>query len=80
MAQFIEVPCARLDPQVLQALLEDFASRDGTDYGAVEHTLEQKVSQLLRQLQSSELQLLYDADSTQWDLVDADSAGVLLAE
>jgi len=80
MAQFIEVPSARLDPQVLQALLEDFASRDGTDYGAVEHTLEQKVSQLLRQLQSSELQLLYDADSEQWDLVDADNAGALLAE
>ena len=80
MAQFIEVPSARLDPQVLQALLEDFASRDGTDYGVVEHTLEQKVSQLLRQLQSSELQLLYDADSEQWDLVGTDNAGALLAE
>ena len=80
MAQFIEVPCTRLDPRVLQALLEDYASRDGTDYGAVEHSLEQKVSQLLRQLQSAELQLLYDADSEEWDLVGADSAGALLAE
>lgn len=80
MAQFIEIPFTRLDLQVLQALLEDFASRDGTDYGAVEHTLEHKVSQLLRQLQSSELQLLYDADSEEWDLVDADSAAALLGE
>lgn len=78
MAQFIEVPPARLDPQVLHALLEEFTSRDGTDYGAVEHTLEQKVSQLLHQLQSSELTLLYDVDSEEWDLVDSNSAAALL--
>ena len=79
MAQFVEVPHQRLESQVLRALLEEFASRDGTDYGAQEHTLEQKVSQLHRQLQSLELRLLYDADCQEWDLVDSESAGALLA-
>ena len=39
MATFVEVPPERLDPAVLAALLEDYASRDGTDYGDREHTL-----------------------------------------
>lgn len=70
----------RLGAEVLQALLEDFASRDGTDYGAREFTLEQKAEQLRRQLELSELALLYDADSEQWDLVDAERARCLLAQ
>ena len=80
MAQFVEVPPSRLDEQILQSLLEEFASRDGTDYGAQEHTLEQKVDQLRRQLTSCELLILYDADSAQWDLVERESAATLLAE
>jgi len=80
MAQFVEVPLARLDAPVLQALLGEFASRDGTDYGEVELALEQKIAQLHRKLESSELFILYDMDSEQWDLVDNDRAKCLLAE
>jgi len=72
MAQFAEVPIACLKAQTLQALLEEFASRDGTDYGEYEHSLEQKVGQLRKQLDSSELLILYDADSEEWDLVDGE--------
>lgn len=79
MAQFVDVPVERLDAEVLAALLEEFASRDGTDYGAVECSLEKKTKQLLGKLQTSELHILYDADSEQWDLVDAETAFTLLA-
>jgi uncharacterized protein YheU (UPF0270 family) len=60
------------------ALLEEFASRDGTDYGERECSLEQKVGELRTQLAAGELQLLYDADSEQWDLVSRENAGSLL--
>ena len=40
MAEFVMVPPQRLQAEVLQALLEEFASRDGTDYGERECTLE----------------------------------------
>ncbi|MCB1699151.1 MAG: YheU family protein, partial [Halioglobus sp.] len=39
MANFVAVPVERLQPDVLQALLEEFASRDGTDYGERELSL-----------------------------------------
>jgi uncharacterized protein YheU (UPF0270 family) len=78
MANFVAVPVERLDSTILQALLEEFASRDGTDYGRYELTLEQKVADLSTQLHSGHLQLLYDSDSEQWDLVPREEAANLL--
>lgn len=80
MAQFIEVPTSRLEERTLLALLEDFASRDGTDYGIRELPLDEKVGRLIEQLKASKIVLLYDSDSEQWDLVKRDSAQILLSE
>ncbi|MBA6412397.1 YheU family protein [Parahaliea sp. F7430] len=79
MADFVEVPVQRLSDEVLQALLEEFATRDGTDYGNRELSLEEKVSQLRQGLQRGSLCLLYDADSEHWDLLDKEQAGQFLA-
>jgi uncharacterized protein YheU (UPF0270 family) len=79
MAQFIQVPVERLSSDVLAALLEEFASRDGTDYGDYDLTLAAKVNKLRGQLGAGSLCLLYDADSEQWDLVSHDKAQELLA-
>ena len=46
MAQFVLVPFQRLKMEVLQALLEDYATRDGTDYGERELTTQDKVDRL----------------------------------
>jgi uncharacterized protein YheU (UPF0270 family) len=78
MAQFVRVPPERLQADVLNALLEDFASRDGTDYGLRELTLEEKVQSLRNQLTQGQVALLYDSDSEQWDLVPDDQAELLL--
>ena len=80
MAQFIEVPTSQLAEQTLLALLEEFASRDGTDYGVKELTLDEKVGRLRQQLDASRIMLMYDSDSEQWDLVERDSAQTLLSE
>jgi uncharacterized protein YheU (UPF0270 family) len=80
VAQFVEIPSSRLQPDVLQALLEEFATRDGTDYGERETSLVQKVDSLVRQLTRGDIKLLYDADSEQWDLVAQDEASALLDE
>jgi hypothetical protein len=80
MAQFVAVPVARLQADVLQALLEEFACRDGTDYGERECSLQQKVDDLRRQIAGGELQLLFDTESEHWDLVPRDEAARLLDE
>jgi uncharacterized protein YheU (UPF0270 family) len=78
MAQFVLVPFQRLEMEVLQALLEDYATRDGTDYGERELTTQEKVDRLQCQLGAGDLQILYDADSEQWDLVPQAQAELLL--
>ena len=78
MAQFVRVPPGRLQPYVLLALLEEYTSRDGTDYGARELTQEEKVARLRQQLDACDLQILYDADSEEWDLVPKEQAELLL--
>ena len=80
MADFVNVPWSHLASAVLDALLEEFATRDGTDYGEVEYQLDQKIAQLRAMLKDSQLFLLYDSDSEEWDLVDSDSAQSLLDE
>jgi uncharacterized protein YheU (UPF0270 family) len=80
MSSYVQVPLNRLSEDVLQALLEEFASRDGTDYGAVELTLEQKAGNLRRQLEKEEVAILFDTESEQWDLVAADQLQALLQD
>jgi uncharacterized protein YheU (UPF0270 family) len=79
MARVVRVPPALLAAPTLEALLQEYASRDGTDYGMVEIELAEKVSRLRQQLDTGELQLLYDEDSEQWDLVAAPDAQQWLA-
>ena len=78
MAQFVKVPPDRLERPVLQALLEEYANRDGTDYGERELTQEDKVKRLQDQLDNSDLYIVYDLDSEQWDLVPSAQAELLL--
>jgi uncharacterized protein YheU (UPF0270 family) len=80
VAQFLEIPPDRLQPEVLHALLEEFASRDGTDYGEVESTMVQRIAQLMNKLDKGEMVLLYDSDGEHWDLLPRDRAAEFLAE
>ena len=78
MAQFVRVPPGQLSPEALEGLLEEFASRDGTDYGEREVSLEEKRETLATLLKRGELVILFDLDSEHWDLVDAESAAAML--
>lgn len=59
----IEIPHGELKPDTLTALLEEFVTRDGTDYGAEEIALATKVAQVRRQLEQGEAVIVYDEDS-----------------
>jgi len=59
-----------MEADILRAMLEDFASRDGTDYGLHELSLEEKVANLQAQLQAGDLAVVYDLASEEWDLLD----------
>lgn len=56
----VEVPAEDLAPETLRALIEAFVNREGTDYGAVERTLEEKVADVRRQLERGEARIVFD--------------------
>ena len=57
-----------LQPATLQALIEEFVSRDGTDYGAKEINHETKVKQVYELLHSGKVKITFDAETESCDI------------
>lgn len=65
----VVVPHAALASGVLKGVVESFVLREGTDYGAKDFSLEQKVAHVMRQLERGEAQIIFDPTSQTVDLV-----------
>ncbi|MFI2810395.1 YheU family protein [Microbulbifer sp. YPW16] len=63
------IPHQQLDPGTLQNLLEEYATRDGTDYGEREVSLEDKVASLRRQLVSGDVVIWFEPGDESVNLV-----------
>ena len=63
------IPPDRLASDTLQALLEEFITREGTDYGDREWSLDEKVKQLKSHVASGDVVILFDPDSQTTTLV-----------
>lgn len=59
----VEIPHTELSAEALRGVVESFVLREGTDYGESEFSLEQKVSQVLRQLERNEARIMFDPDT-----------------
>lgn len=54
------IPVNKLSSQALKGVIEEFISRDGTDYGAVEASLETKCKQVKNKLEKGLAVLVFD--------------------
>ena len=48
----MQIPHTALSPEALQNLIEEFVTREGTEYGARDYSLADKVRQVLRQIET----------------------------
>ncbi|MBT5720322.1 MAG: YheU family protein [Gammaproteobacteria bacterium] len=64
----MNIPYQELEAETLRAIIEEFISREGTDYGAHEYSLEQKVQQVRNQLERGEIVLNFDPETESCDL------------
>lgn len=62
-AEPVVIPHTELSADILKSVIEAFVLREGTDYGATEYSLEQKVAHVLRQLERREAQIVFDPDT-----------------
>ncbi|MBX3021800.1 MAG: YheU family protein [Bdellovibrionales bacterium] len=65
----LEIPLTAVDSETLRRIIEEFVLREGTDYGAVEVSLETKVAQIIKQLEKGHTKLYFDPESESVTLV-----------
>lgn len=69
--RFLVLDPSDLSDDALHGLIEEFVSRDGTDYGTEEKTLDEKVAAVSKQLEQGEVCIVFDRDEERVNLVPA---------
>lgn len=59
----IEIPKAKLSPEILDNIIEEYILREGTDYGSSEFSLEHKKNHIYKQLDSNKILITYDEET-----------------
>ncbi len=57
----IVIPISQLQEETLNSILEEFITREGTDYGDYEISLQQKVDRLKRQIVQGDVVIVFDS-------------------
>jgi uncharacterized protein YheU (UPF0270 family) len=65
----IVVPYDTLSEDTLGRVIEEFVTRAGTDYGAHEKTLAEKIADVRRQLERGEAAIVFDPETEHVDIV-----------
>jgi len=68
----VKIPYDHLSSEALQGVVEEFVTRDGTDYGEVEIPLETKISQVVSQLKSGKAVIVFDQKSESCTILKSD--------
>jgi uncharacterized protein len=68
-AEPVEVPYSEMSAELLNAVIESFVLREGTDYGERESSLEDKVARVMAQLKRGEAKIVFDPESSSVTIV-----------
>ena len=66
------IPVAKLSPEALQGVIDEFISREATDYGAIEADRETKFRQVINKLERGTAVLIFDDESETTNIFLAD--------
>ena len=65
----VEIPHSQLSDKALRAIIEEFVSREGSEYGPIEYSFEDKVDHVIKQLELGEVVVTFDAASETCNLI-----------
>jgi len=68
----LRIPYDQLSPEAFQGVIEEFVTRDGTDYGEIEVPLKTKINQVLNQLKSGKAVIVFDPESETCNILKGD--------
>jgi len=58
--EYTEIPYQQLSQDALQGVIQEFVNREGTDYGLIELSFDEKCQQLLSEIQSGRAVIVFD--------------------
>jgi hypothetical protein len=65
----MEIPYDRLQADTLRRLVEEFVTRDGTDNGEANYSLDDRVAAVMRQLKRGEAAVDFDPETQSCNVV-----------
>lgn len=65
----IEIPLDRINPDTLRKMIEEFVTREWSELADSEHTLDEKVDQVMQQLKDKRARIVYDSTSETWNII-----------
>lgn len=65
----VDIPHQRLESKLLRAVIVEFVTREGTDYGDRVFSLDEKVAAVHRQLEGGSARIVYDVESESCSIV-----------
>ena len=68
----VKIPYDQLSQETLEGVVEEFVTRDGTDYGEEQIPLGIKIEQVLRQLKSKDAFIVFDHHSETCTIIHKD--------
>jgi uncharacterized protein YheU (UPF0270 family) len=63
------IPYTAISTDALYGVIEEFVTREGTEYGHSDHSLDAKVRSVLKQLQAGTACLFFDSETESCDIV-----------
>ncbi len=71
--RFLEIPWERLTAEAMRAVIEEYVTREGTDYSANELPLEEKVRIVHKQIVSGRAVIVFDMIDQRCAIISADA-------
>ena len=78
--KLVRVPHDRLNPETLHAVITEFVTREGTEYGEREFSLEEKIKSVQAQLRRGSAVLVFNSTTESTTFVPADDPELLRSE
>lgn len=66
----MRIPLSRLSPETLEAIVDEFVTREGTDYGHRDYSLAEKRAAVLNALRDGRAEIVYDPNTSTCNIVD----------
>ncbi len=67
----MQIPHDALSPEALRGVIEEYVTRAGTDYGAREKPIDEKIADVERQLERGEAIIVFDVEAATTNIVSA---------